>query len=133
MDRTIRDVLVVAAIGAAAYLVAPALVHENVNPIVGGICSLATPDAWHRMLCELGAVAPQQTTYTFGPGVKCSWLAPDRYYPVNPPLKVGTDGSYALKLTDGFLLVPASGNATLSDQQGGPVRATGQCQKVGGL
>lgn len=128
-----RGLLILAAIAGAVFLAAPAIVHNNVNPIIGGICSLATSNSWQRMQCELGAVAPQQTTYTFGPGVKCSWLAPDRYYPVDPPLKVGTDGSYALKLTNGFLLVPAGGNATLSDQQGGPVRATGQCQRVGGL
>jgi hypothetical protein len=40
------------------YVGLPALVHDNVNPMVGGICSLATPNAWERMKCEIEA---QQT------------------------------------------------------------------------
>jgi hypothetical protein len=41
-----------------AYVGLPALVHINVNPIVGGICSLATPNAWERMKCEIEAQQP---------------------------------------------------------------------------
>lgn len=127
-----RGLLILAAIAGAAFLAAPAIVHNNVNPIIGGICSLATPDLWQRMKCELGAVMPQKT-YTFGPGIQCSWQPPDKYYVIKPPLDTTPDGSYAIKFNDAFLNVPSEGNATLSDQTGKIVQATGQCHRVGGL
>ena len=133
MDRTIRDVLVVAAIGGGVYLVAPALVHENVNPIVGGICSLATPDAWQRMMCELDVVKPAQPTYNWKPGVKCTWLAADREYPIKGALATAPDGSYVLQFgNDGHANVAANGDAQMFDGTGN-VEHSGTCERVGGL
>jgi hypothetical protein len=41
-----RGLLILAAIAGAVFLAAPAIVHNNVNPIIRGICSLATSNSW---------------------------------------------------------------------------------------
>ena len=60
------------------------------------------------------------------------------------PLKVNADGAYAIRFGKDILFVRGNGDGTLSDyhdssgaafseNQSGPVRHTGKCQRVGGL
>jgi hypothetical protein len=139
MDAVMSHYTPIVLIGGAvlAYVGLPALVHNNVNPIVGGICSLATPNAWERMKCEIEAQQPAQqpiTTYTFGPGVKCSWMDAGRYFPLNPStFKTSADGAYILQNNDSTrITVAGNGSASLTGADGGVIHS-GNCVRVGGL
>jgi hypothetical protein len=72
------------------------------------------------------------TTYTFKPGIQCSWQPADKYYQMNPPLKTNSDGSYFVNFTNARLAVESNGNARLSDMNGNTTQK-GNCHHVGGL
>ncbi len=94
-----------------------------------------------KLECGLDAVAMalspaaktgQPTSYTFQPGVQCSWQPVDKAYRVNNPLKTGADGSYVIGFSDARLEVQASGRARLADLNGQQLQ-DGNCHRVGGL
>ncbi len=72
------------------------------------------------------------STYTFKPGIQCSWQPADKYYQMNPPLKTNSDGSYVVNFTDARLAVGGNGDARLSDTTGNTMQE-GNCHHVGGL
>jgi hypothetical protein len=92
-----------------------------------------------KLQCGLDAVGAALSAnnatpaiYTFKPGIQCSWMAADKYYPIDPPLRTANDGAYIIKLPDARLSVAADGSAKMADPNGNPVQS-GNCHRVGGL